>query len=55
MKNILNTAHYLMDSAFISTCSKVIASVLLSKYRVGAIYISVCWQRTPLQQKCRFK
>jgi len=42
MKNILNTVHYLMDSAFISTCSKVIASIFLLKYRVGSIYISVC-------------
>jgi len=34
MKNILNTAYYLMDSAFISTRWKVIASGLLLKYRV---------------------
>jgi len=38
---MLNTAHYLMDFAFISTRSKVIASILLFKYCVGAIYISV--------------
>ena len=51
MKIILNTAHSLMGSAFVSVCSKVIASILLLKYRFGAIYIALCSQRTLLGQK----